>query len=204
MTHAVIFDIDGTLLQSSQEDDRLYRRAAETVLGPVRFRDALADYTHVSDAGILTELLCDNGLEVDGATVAAVRQRFLAATKSYVADFGPFREVPGARHFISRLQDSERHAVAIATGGWRPTARFKLRSAGFELDGIPLKTSDDAVDRVEIMRLALRALGEDIVAVTFYGDASWDQMACERLGWSFRAVGPALRGIETFEQEQVD
>ena len=33
MKQAVIFDIDGTLLDSSADDDRIYRDAVRTVLG---------------------------------------------------------------------------------------------------------------------------------------------------------------------------
>lgn len=203
MKQAVIFDIDGTLLQSAREDDLLYRRAIEDVLGPVQFREELADYTHVSDSGILMQLLQDNDLEADPEIITSVKGQFLAATAKYVSDFGPFQEVPGARSVLSRLQKSERHAVAIATGGWRHTAQYKLRSAGFELDEVPLKTSDDAIDRVEIMQLALQSLGDELESITFYGDGRWDELACRKLGWSFRAVGATLQGIESFEQEFV-
>jgi len=203
MKQAVIFDIDGTLLRSSHKDDLLYRQAVECVLGTVKFRSGLADYSHVSDSGILNQLLIDNGLESDPMTITAIKDQFLAATEKYVSDFGPFREIPGARSMLSRLRQSDRYAVAIATGGWRHTAQFKLASAGFELDGVPLKTSDDAIDRVEIMRLALESLGESPASITYYGDGPWDELACQKLGWSFRAVGATLRGIQSYEHEFV-
>lgn len=204
MKHAVIFDIDGTLLRSAKADDSLYRRAVEFVLGPVHFRDDLADYTHVSDAGILIELLHDNGLDDDPKLIQAIKNQFLAETRNHVLEFGPFAEIPGARSLLSRLRQSESHAVAIATGGWTHTARFKLETAGFAVDSVPLRTSDDAIDRLAIMRLALASLGEGLESTTYYGDGPWDELACRRLGWSFRAVGPRLRGIESFEGEFVD
>ena len=204
MKHAVIFDIDGTLLASAQADNSLYRRAVEFVLGPVRFRDDLADYTHVSDSGILVELLRDNGLDDDPKLIEAIKNRFLAETRNHVQEFGPFEEIPGARSLLSRLRQSESHAVAIATGGWSHTARFKLETAGFAVDSVPLRTSDDAIDRLAIMRLALASLGEGLASTTYYGDGPWDELACRRLGWSFRAVGPRLCGIESFEGELVD
>lgn len=203
MKQAVIFDIDGTLLRSSHEDDLLYRQAVECVLGTVKFRRGLTDYSHVTDSGILSQLLNDNGLEADPKTITNIKDRFLAATQKNVSDFGPFQEVPGARSLLSRLRRSERHAVAIATGGWRHTAQFKLASAGFELDGAPLKTSDDAIDRVDIMQLALESLGERLESITYYGDGAWDELACQKLGWSFRPVGATLRGIQSYEHEFV-
>lgn len=203
MKQAVIFDIDGTLLRSSSEDDLLYKRSVESVLGSVKFRSDLADYNHVSDSGILNQLLADNGLEFDPKTVTAIKDEFLTATEEYVSKFGPFEEIPGARRLLSRLQRSDAYAVAIATGGWRHTAQFKLTSAGFKLDGVPLKTSDDAIDRVEIMKLALKALGNGLESITYYGDGPWDEVACQELGWSFRAVGTTLHGIKSFEHEFV-
>jgi FMN phosphatase YigB (HAD superfamily) len=200
---AIIFDIDGTLLRSSCEDDFFYRQAVERVLGAVRFRSSLNDYEHVSDSGILSELLSDNGAEPDPKTIAAIKDHFLSATEKHVSDFGPFKEVPGAKSLLYRLKKSEKYAVAIATGGWRHTAQFKLTSAGFELDGVPIKTSDDAIDRVEIMRMALESLGDNITSITYYGDGPWDELACQKLGWTFRAVGAAMRGIRSFENEFV-
>ena len=47
---AVIFDIDGTLLESGSVDERLYDSAIRSVLGPIRIRDWWCDYTHVTDA----------------------------------------------------------------------------------------------------------------------------------------------------------
>jgi FMN phosphatase YigB (HAD superfamily) len=204
MKHAVIFDIDGTLLRSAHEDDALYRQAVESVLGTITFRNALADYSHVSDSGILNQLLSDNGLHPDPKAISEIKERFLHATRKYVSEYGPFQEVPGAKGLVQRLQSSGHHEVAIATGGWRHTARFKLVSAGFDLDDVPLKSADDAIDRVEIMRLALDSLGEGLGQVTYYGDGPWDEQACRELGWTFRPVGATLRGIESYEGEFVD
>jgi FMN phosphatase YigB (HAD superfamily) len=201
LKHAVIFDIDGTLLHSAREDELLYKQAVERVLGPVQFRRSLLDYSHVSDSGILLQILHDNGRAPDVKLIAAIKDQFLAAMKKYVTDFGPFREVSGAKRFIASLQRSAKHAAAIATGGWYHTADFKLASAGFDLNGVPLHSSDDALDRVEIMQMALRSIGDGCDTVTYYGDGPWDEVACRKLGWSFRAVGAALGGIESYERE---
>ncbi len=60
--HAVVFDIDGTLLQSAAIDDALYKKSIESVLGPVQFRSSLADYDFVTDSGILSQVLEDNSI----------------------------------------------------------------------------------------------------------------------------------------------
>ncbi len=201
MTHAVIFDIDGTLLNSSTEDEAMYKEAVERVLGGVRFRPRLNDYAHVTDTGILLQVLEDNAAPADDGIIARIKDEFFEILESFVATSGPFPEVPGARGVIDRLRVSEAHEVAIATGGWQRSARIKLSTAGFDIDKIPLVTSDDAVGRTDIMSLALDSIGRDVESVTYYGDGAWDQQACQDLGWTFRPVGPGLNGLLSFERE---
>jgi FMN phosphatase YigB (HAD superfamily) len=198
--HAVIFDIDGTLLHSFDEDDRLYRQAVSQVLGPVRFRD-MSEYEHVSDSGILAEVFLDNAIQANPETIEAVRHAFFEALEQHVARHGPFAEIPGARDFVQRLKQSPRNACAIATGSWRPSALLKLRTAGFDIEDLPLATSDDATARSDILRNARAALKGPIAEVTYYGDGIWDRKACASLGWHFRGVGPALRGLTSYDSE---
>lgn len=202
--HAVIFDIDGTLLRSSATDDALYRESVASVLGSVQFRRHLSDYEHVSDSGILAQIFEDNGLIADPSVIDAVRDDFFRRIDTYIRTAGPFEELPHARKILRRLRKSGHHAVAIATGSWQRSAQTKLCAAGFDLDGIPLASSDDAIERTDIMRHALARLGREFHAVTYYGDGLWDEAACDRLGWEFRAVGPELGGIESFEHEFLD
>ena len=196
--HAVVFDIDGTLLQSADIDDALYRQAVRAVVGNVRFRPSLADYTHVSDSGILSEVFADNSMAEDAELVASIKSYFIDAMRSHVANVGPFAEIPGAHNMLRQLRNSAEHSVAIATGGWRASATLKLDSAGLGDFGFPLASSDDAYDRAEIMQVALARLGESFESVTYYGDGPWDREASLRLGWNFVAVGPMLGGIESY------
>lgn len=200
--HAVIFDIDDTLLHSMADDDRLYRQAIRDVVGDVRFRASLADYDHVSDAGILRQVLSDNDIVDD--VFDDIRERFLASIEAHIEDNGPFREIDGARAVLDRLRRSQQHAVALATGCWRRSAELKLRTAGFPVNDLPLATADDAVERIAIMQHALDSLAGDFQSVTYYGDGIWDQRACEQLGWRFRPVGPALNGLVAYHDEYRD
>lgn len=194
---AVIFDIDGTLLQSSSIDAELYERALQTALGPVRLRGNWGAYTHVTDDGILKEVLVDNGFKVSQSIVAKVKEAFFESLSAQIDQHGPIAEVRGARRFVERLQRCGT-AVAYATGGWRVSAMMKLQSAEFPLSGVPLATSDDSEFRAEIMRIALRRLGDGFKEITYYGDGEWDRAAARELGWSFEAVGEALGGITEY------
>lgn len=195
---AIIFDIDGTLIESMAVDTELYFAAVNEVLGPVRIRDRLNDYDHVSDSGILAQILDDNGMGSDTAAADATKAVFVESVARHIETAGPFPAIDGALQFFEKARNADDARVAVATGGWRPSALLKLESAGFDIDGLPLATSDDSPSRVGIMQCALAGIGEDVTTVTYYGDAAWDQQACDILGWTFVAVGPDLGGIESY------
>ncbi|MDJ0760925.1 MAG: HAD family hydrolase [Woeseiaceae bacterium] len=195
--HAVIFDIDGTLLDSASVDADLYFDAIRGVLGPVRFR-RLVDYEHVTDTGILLEVLADNGHPADDGVLNAIKREFVDRLRRHTKAVGPFQEVSGASQFLRSLRASDEVFTALATGGWRESALLKLASAGFDVSGIPLVTSDESHSRVEIMQFALRQAGDGVRSVTYFGDGAWDQTACETLGWNFIPVGSALGGLDSY------
>ena len=200
--HSVIFDIDGTLIDSMGVDPKLYFSSIERVLGPVGFRE-LDDYDHVTDSGILGQILEEEGFAGTGELAAAVKSMFIKELNSHLDDIGSFPVIDGALEFVERTRKSSDTRIAIATGCWRESAILKLQTAGFDIEGIPIATCDDSPSRVEIMRSALQMTGSDTGRVTYFGDGEWDQRACYDLGWDFVAVGPRLGGIETFSGVQL-
>ena len=197
--HAVIFDIDGTLLQSVAIDDELYRQAVRHLLPDVHIRPAIAEYDYVSDSGILTQIFADNGIATDDELAAAIQSRFVELLDDHIDQSGPFPEIPGALDFLQHHIQSSEHAVAYATGGWRASARLKLSAAGFGGLDVPLATADDALDRKDIMLTALSHLGDTFRSITYYGDGPWDRDSSQQLGWNFVAVGSKLGGLETYQ-----
>jgi len=196
--HAIIFDIDGTLLHSAAVDDALYREAVKAVLGRVDLRPSLHHYDFVTDTGVLSQILADNGISVKPDYEHEIKMRFVDMLRVYVESEGPFVEIPGASDLLASLRESASHAVAIATGGWRESAELKLESAGFNYSDFPLATSNDHHERTGIMEIALSQLGAGFESVTYYGDGPWDRDACVALGWQFVAVGPELGGLEDY------
>jgi hypothetical protein len=96
----------------------------------------LAPYPHVTDGGLLEELLRRHGVDdPEGNLRAVVEQRFVAMTRDYVqGNPAAVREIPGATALLRLLRYRADCRVAIATGGWRETALLKLHAAGFDLD----------------------------------------------------------------------
>ena len=197
--HAVIFDIDGTLLQSVSVDDDLYQQAVRHALPGAHIRSSLADYDYVSDSGILAQILEDNAVSAGKEVAGEIQAKFVELLSRHIEKSGAFAEIPGAMRFLQHHIESPDHAVAYATGGWRASARLKLSAAGFDRFDIPLASADDAPERKDIMLQALSRLGDSFKSITYYGDGPWHRASSQQLGWNFVAFGATLGGLESYE-----
>jgi hypothetical protein len=120
------------------------------VLGIERINTNWREYKFQTDSGLDLEI-CRNHLGRDpgGIEISRLQTRFVELLCAAVERTGqPLREIPGASVFLHRLAAHLGWHVAIATGGWNVSARFKLASAGLSVDGIPWASADDAIDRV--------------------------------------------------------
>jgi len=193
--HLVVFDIDGTLVDSSEYESELYAQAIRDTLR-VQVDEDWSQYRHVTDSGILEQVIENNNLSGDhGEIHERVKKRFIESTKKHFSNHpNSLREIPGAKTLIDRLKSKSSCILAIATGGWEETARLKLRGIGVELDGLALATGSDANSRVEIMQIAeARALDDSTAQMkSYFGDRVWDKQASESLGYDFIAVGNAV------------
>lgn len=195
---ATVFDIDGTLLDSFEDDCELFVVAVKKVLRISTINTDWSAYRHVTDEGILREIMRENGIAPDAGLVSETKREFVTSLEKHIERHGPFQEIPGAIEFVSQLLASKDHYVAYATGAWRESAMVKLTSAGFPTDGVNVSTSSDFEDRVSIMRGALSAGPSGIERITYYGDGIWDQTAAGELGWEFVPVGETLGGLRNF------
>ena len=196
---AIVFDVDGTLIESMSIDSELYFSSINSVLGPVNIREDLSDYDNVTDSGILAQLIDDNGFSSKDEVAESIQAIFVESLRKHIQTVGPFPAIEGAIQMVDKVRHSANTRIAIATGGWRRSALLKLESTGFNIDGIPVATCDNSPSRIEIMRTALSRIGNDFESVTYFGDAEWDRQSCQNLGWNFVAVGPDLGGIESYE-----
>lgn len=195
---AIIFDIDGTLVDSCDVDSDLYAEAIQCVLNSPKIRKNWGDYRHVTDSGILLEVLKDNGVAHSDDLIQRVKQRFVGQLSAHFKRCGPFSEISGARWFIDSCLKSDDVAVAYATEGWQESAEMKLTTAGFPVANIPLASSNEHNERTAIMQHALSMLGCEFDRVIYCGDAQWDKEATAELGWHFQPVGSKLGGIDEY------
>ncbi len=159
----------------------------------------LHGFRHVTDTGILDEW-CPRKLGrcATPAETRQIRQRFLQLLKNaasrHPAYFSP---LAGVEAWLQAVADWPNVFAGIATGGWDHSARWKLSVSGLERFILPLASSDDAIARTTIMRIAaqrVQALHQLEDAVTHYvGDGSWDLQASHLLGWTFIGIASGIQ-----------
>lgn len=200
--HLVMFDIDGTLVRSYDAHDEFFLRAVSEVLG-VTAAPNWEEYQHVTDAGILDEIINDHVGSVDRAQAhRGVRMRYIELTRQLLeSDDFVLKEVDGAGSFLRLLQTEESVCIAIATGGWAETAMLKLAAVGIDTQGIAFASSSDAGSRTEIMELAEQRAGSGVVfsRKTYFGDGVWDRVAASDLSYDFVAVGSEVQHHTRFD-----
>ncbi len=194
-----VLDIDGTLMPSQHIDNQCYWQAVFEHFGQEPQTLDLHDFAHVTDGSILQEwMLANHGREATPEEVSRIRQRFLdLITRAHEVSPGAFAASPGLNEWLGERLGTFGNCVAIATGGWGHTARFKLSVAGLDVYNLPLASSDDGDSRQAIMQQALRLLlansgctanTDDSPPVCYIGDGVWDWQAARQLGWDFIGI----------------
>jgi phosphoglycolate phosphatase-like HAD superfamily hydrolase len=192
--HLIMFDIDGTLVDSAALDADLYCAAVRDVLG-VEVDRTWASYAHVTDSGILDELIRASGSRRPEHDASLVERAFVDSVRNRLeGEASGVREVRGARRLVTELLKCRSACVAIATGGWRETALLKLRHVGIDPDALTVATASDARERTRIMQIAEQRARRSVAYSrrTYFGDAAWDLRASGDLGYDFVAVGDGI------------
>ncbi len=182
-----MFDIDGTLVESCEIDSQCFIDSVKEVTG-LSVNSDWSTYQHVTDSGILDELLRSEGFSNKDEIKNSVKQLSLEKLEASLAR-QPVKEVLGAAAFLQLLQSMSNVVVSLATGGWQESAILKLESANINSSSIPLASSNDHHSRVEIMKLAAKRSSNDQCPCTYFGDGIWDKEASIELGYSFVLVG---------------
>ena len=188
----VIFDIDGTLVQSYDFDEQCFIDSIKTVTG-LNISNDWQNYPHVTDTGILKTFIARQAPSYSLQDLEPlVKSVFIEKIDRHL-NSSTVNQVAGAVEFLKYLNARDDVKLGIATGGWGETARAKLLSAGFDLEGIALRSSNDHYSRTEIMRLVAADIELNLKAsISYFGDAVWDLKACQELGFNFIAVGSRL------------
>ncbi len=202
----VIFDIDGTLTQTSAIDEVCFRAAYAETLALHDISSDLETCPHVSDTGITRHIYQTRLARAphDHEEVAICARVVELLEEHHRHNPAHFAEVSGAVTMLERLAEKRDWAIAVATGCWRASAELKLRAANIRLHEKPAGFAEDGPSRETIVSAAIerahqmynRARFDKIVSV---GDGVWDVKTAENLGLSFVGIGADKRA-ETLRQ----
>ena len=195
MPHLVIFDVDGTLVDSLEAEAVLYPTACRKGLGVSHVSSSWDSYRNPTDRGIVEELTLRHlNRPATAEDFARVEACFLSLLlECHRRNKALYQQVPGAEAALMTVQALPNTVVAIATAGWRATALFKLECAGISVDDVPIASANDGTTKRDIMNVscerALRRGGVPRFAtVTYIGDSDTDQRAAADLGFEFIGV----------------
>lgn len=186
----ILFDVDGTLTATTATDADCYARAFQQVFRfPLPTTDWRA-YTHVTDTGIIDELLRrERRRPLTKPEQDSFETQFLLELQTeYRSNPDGFAEIPGAKALLERLHAQPGFTAAIATGGMKATAAFKLQCIGVDAASMPASFANDAQSRAEIARFAVTRANASATDIVYVGDGFWDVCTAAKLGFRFIGV----------------
>lgn len=126
--HALLFDMDGTLVDSTAVVERTWGRFAERHgLNPVEVLHA----AHGRRTAETVEMFAPPGVDTDAETARIVAEE--------IADTEGIVEVPGARRFLQRLPANR---WAVVTSASRELALRRMKAAGVPVPPILISAED--------------------------------------------------------------
>lgn len=195
-----ILDIDGTLTQTNEVDNRCFVRALADTHGITGIDTTWANCAHVTDSGITRQVFQERcGRAPLDDELAQLQECFFTLLREQrLSEAALFAEIPGAAAMVRHLELAPDWAVAIATGCWRESARVKLAAVGIELERYPAACAEDGLSREEIVQTAIARARSHYRPAAFaravsVGDGLWDVRTARNLGLPFIGVGQGAR-----------
>jgi len=190
-TPAVLFDVDGTLVDSNYLHVHAWCRAFTDVGMPV---DAWRIHRSIGmDGDALVSTLAEDADEETKARVKDLNSRYYKETTSLL------RPLPGARELLSAI---EKLGVQVVLATSAPEDELAILREVLNSDHlVSAVTSSNDVDTAkpepDIIEVALDRAGVDAAHAVFVGDAVWDVEACKRAGVT--VIGVLSGGVSSCE-----
>lgn len=188
---AVLFDIDGTLVDSNYPHVDAWWRAFHAAGHDV---DAWRIHRLI---GMDSSMLLEELVGSSDSELATTAKQY--NTAFYAEHFPRLHLLPGVRELLSTLADRG-HAVVLATSA--PENELEVLRGLLDVEGVLWAvTSGEDVDTAKpdpgILQLAVDQAGVDPANAVMVGDAIWDARAAERAGVT--CIGVRSGGIADSE-----
>jgi phosphoglycolate phosphatase-like HAD superfamily hydrolase len=193
----IVFDVDGTLVDGTQQDESCFVRAIREVTGISFQNSEWSKFSEVTAKAVVHQIhphLSPAEIETIEKEVHQSFHRHLV--NAHERNDQSFVPIQGAIELITTLREHTEFSVAIATGDWFETIHFKLSAAGFSVSDIPMATSSDHYSRADIIRLAVERADRTIDEAIYVGDGTWDLRATQTLGIPFIGVGHNIHRLK--------
>ena len=193
----IIFDVDGTLIGGEEYDWKAFNDAFLDVTGrsiPTEFWTSLEE---VTASAIVRHALSDLPVAEQMKLESRVRERCLENLKiERSRNPKAFASHVKTRALLRELEEHPEFDVAIATGDWLETIRFKLAAAEIELNRFVHATASDTPIRADIIHLAAQRSNRSLNEAVYIGDGRWDMRACRMLGIPFIGTGQRVESLK--------
>jgi phosphoglycolate phosphatase-like HAD superfamily hydrolase len=200
----VVFDIDGTLLDSVQFHHRALI-STYSALGVGIGDRSLSEFPHYTDSGIFSQLVDESrGADATAQELASLDEQ-LEREYARLRFSTAVSQIAGASALLDDLRRDPRFEISFATGAMRRASLHKLRLLEVDVDAALITTASEFQTREQIVIQAVRlaaARRRRPPRVISIGDGVWDQRTAARIGLPFLAVesgthtfgpGPVLR-----------
>ncbi len=195
MDGLVVFDMDGTLINTNKVDCECFVQAFADEFGITKINTNWTDYPHATDSSVFDVIIRDHLSRPPGKDdLSRFTDRFVGLLEaSFEADPGQFLEIPGASAMMASLLRAGRWAVAIATGACHASAHFKMSKIEIDVANLPIASSDDAFSREEIVSVAIERAAQmyghgSFDRIVSVGDAPWDVSTARGMGLPFVGI----------------
>lgn len=198
----ILFDVSGTLVQSTDFEKRVLLRTVAKVLEvPMdkleEFRMAETETAFVEKVWKL--IRTEEITKEDWDEIYNVYHKTLL--EEYISVNSRFAPLEGAPELLSNLQDSKSWTFAMATTAWHEMAHLSLRSAGFYTRRFHVVTGEGVSKKADLLKKAINSSKRwygvtEFDKITYVGDEALDNAVCREMKIPFIEVSELQEGEE--------